>query len=62
MKLKKLKQLNQESPFRPYRIRPFISDQLDLFELLKLSQQIADFNNYITKTLIDRSDKRQLKN
>jgi hypothetical protein len=61
MKLKNLKQLNPESPFRPYRIRPFLSEQLDLFELVKLSQQIADFNAYIAKALIRNNDSCKIK-
>jgi hypothetical protein len=52
MKLKNLKKLNPESPFRPYRIRPFLSERLDLFELIKLSQQITEFQTYITNTLV----------
>jgi hypothetical protein len=50
MKLKKLGNLNTESPFRPYRIRPFLSEQLHLFELIKLTQQIAEFQTCITNT------------
>jgi hypothetical protein len=51
MKLKNLKKLNPESPFRPYRIRPFLPEQLDLFELIKLAQQISEFNAQLTEKL-----------
>jgi hypothetical protein len=56
MKLRNFKKLNLENPYRPYRIRPFLSEQLDLFELVKITQQIANFQSCMDKTPVMNND------
>jgi hypothetical protein len=46
MKVKKLyrnKLVKYNGPFKPYKIRPFLSEELHLAELIMLSEQLFEF-------------------
>jgi hypothetical protein len=46
MKVKKQhrnKQIKYQGPFKPYKIRPFLSEELHLAELIMLSEQLFEF-------------------